>query len=1022
MIPEEVTLSNFLSYDDNGGDGYRFNFREHRLWSISGVNGAGKSTIFDAITYALFGQHRGGAQHDEELLNKNATNLECSFTFTHNAVQYRVTRTLKKRTSRNGAATYPAACQIDWYDPTNEAWREVPGTNSVRALEDFIGQLLHIDYETFVSSVLLLQGESDKLIRARPSMRFQHLASLLDLSRFRRLEDRAAERARNARDQRDLVNQRLQEHGLPSADEVNAAQQVADDAKGTYDQALTAATTERGRVERVQRFWDQSARHDELFATATTLAEAQENAARIRADAAAKRELDDFLPSLQDACDCLAAGRRADQEADAAAQAAALIDLDAAGATASAADAAVAVADAALDELSTQRRNLSQELRDLRPNLELAQRLRTADGAVESNTGVIARLNERLTELPEVDAQARRLAAIAEGKTLMQSYRDDRLVLHQTLAGRDAADLEAEKAAAEQRLAEADAALQQMRDALAADQRNMGALRGQADGARAVLKERSEAGQEGTCSRCGQPVSAQHIEKEIAACQTEVGRLEGELTQSEQSQAASQERVNSAEAALPSLRRIVSQTEAAVERSHHVAAKLAAADEDGLALLPADCQLALRGSAELLNDAVASFMKELEQRKPVERRRQDLLAAEVERDQTQRSLESQKEQQRTILETITREQAAIVTARASAIETEIADAEARENQLDERRKHCAEQQKTAQAALVSLRERKSDLDVTATARRTTASAQRDTAAKLVARIVPAYLPATRENIDALKARQSELVEADARLALLETAERELAAIRGQLAEAQANMAKIAEVDRVPLEDAEAALAAADQIAGDADRARNEARDRASALATRRKDSLDMQTQVEALDRAHRKWSRLAKLLGRGGLQLAVMKHDLAQIENLANPLLSRISGGNLRLRIEYLLGRGGVEEISFRCVDSSSTDAPLDVAFLSGGQKFRVAVALAAGIGEYAGLGGSMPSQIIDEGFGSLDDTGRVEMLDAIRDMSAHFERIIVVSHTENFRDPSLFPARYELSKEGRRICISKSV
>jgi DNA repair exonuclease SbcCD ATPase subunit len=49
-------------------------------------------------------------------------------------------------------------------------------------------------------------------------------------------------------------------------------------------------------------------------------------------------------------------------------------------------------------------------------------------------------------------------------------------------------------------------------------------------------------------------------------------------------------------------------------------------------------------------------------------------------------------------------------------------------------------------------------------------------------------------------------------------------------------------------------------------------------------------------------------------------------------------------------------------------------------------------------------------------------MLEAIRDMSQYFERIIVVSHTDSFHDPALFPARYELGKEGRKTLVTASI
>ena len=67
MIPQCVKLKGFLCYKDEQEVDFDGNAT---LWMLSGLNGSGKSSIFDAVTYAPFGHHRGGAQQAHELSNK----------------------------------------------------------------------------------------------------------------------------------------------------------------------------------------------------------------------------------------------------------------------------------------------------------------------------------------------------------------------------------------------------------------------------------------------------------------------------------------------------------------------------------------------------------------------------------------------------------------------------------------------------------------------------------------------------------------------------------------------------------------------------------------------------------------------------------------------------------------------------------------------------------------------------------------------------------------------------------------
>jgi len=101
MIPVRVLLKNFLCYAEaDNGQPIEFDFEGSPLWSISGDNGAGKSAIFDAITYTLFGEHRGGAVGDSRLIRKGADRCEVVFEFRLDGQLYRVRRTVGRAKGR----------------------------------------------------------------------------------------------------------------------------------------------------------------------------------------------------------------------------------------------------------------------------------------------------------------------------------------------------------------------------------------------------------------------------------------------------------------------------------------------------------------------------------------------------------------------------------------------------------------------------------------------------------------------------------------------------------------------------------------------------------------------------------------------------------------------------------------------------------------------------------------------------------------------------------------------------------
>jgi len=160
---------------------------------------------------------------------------------------------------------------------------------------------------------------------------------------------------------------------------------------------------------------------------------------------------------------------------------------------------------------------------------------------------------------------------------------------------------------------------------------------------------------------------------------------------------------------------------------------------------------------------------------------------------------------------------------------------------------------------------------------------------------------------------------------------------------------------------------------------------------------------------------LVRLLGKGGLQGALVNGALNAIASHANAFLQRLTGGSLRLTLEQ---RGG-DALELQAIDATCMREPRSVQVLSGSQKFRCAVAVASGIGQHAGAGG-MRSIVIDEGFGSLDASGQTLMVEELKNLSMHMDKVIVVSHLEAFADRSNFPDQILVTREGEGSRIER--
>jgi len=172
MRPTRIQLINFMSYKRADID-----LSALRTVAIVGENGAGKSTILQAVTYCLWGKVRTASHND--VVRRGTTKCSVRLDFEHDGQSYQVTR--RRDLHGNGSSDLEIAL-LDGEVP-------YPLTGpTIRETQGVINGVLGLSYDVFVSSTLLQQGEAGKFSNARPGERKDLLGQILDLGSLATIE------------------------------------------------------------------------------------------------------------------------------------------------------------------------------------------------------------------------------------------------------------------------------------------------------------------------------------------------------------------------------------------------------------------------------------------------------------------------------------------------------------------------------------------------------------------------------------------------------------------------------------------------------------------------------------------------------------------------------------------------------------------------------------------------------------------------------------------------------------------
>lgn len=287
MIPVRISIENFLSF----GPETVFTFDENEpLWVLSGPNGVGKSTVFDAITYALFGCHRGGKQEHTELIRHGANGFRIEFEFDFDGERYRVTRSRNKK----GRSVQTA----ERWNEQHREWDTLNIEDKASGLTDWVEAAIGLDYIAFTSSVLLKQGEADAFIRAKPGPKLELLKKIVQLQPFEQLSARVHEATSNRKAKCSTLQSQFSNIAVVTDDELATAEQQMRDAGEAKETASASYLAAVSLVEQGKRYRQTASRSQLLTQQLQAAEERAKRAEAIRTDYLRWNDLTRVVPVL----------------------------------------------------------------------------------------------------------------------------------------------------------------------------------------------------------------------------------------------------------------------------------------------------------------------------------------------------------------------------------------------------------------------------------------------------------------------------------------------------------------------------------------------------------------------------------------------------------------------------------------------------------------------------------------------------------------------------------------------------
>ncbi|WP_026268614.1 AAA family ATPase [Micromonospora sp. CNB394] len=252
MRPMRLDMAGFTVFRDET----TVDFTDADFFALIGPTGSGKSTVLDAICFALYGTvpRWGGARGLANALAPSATEARVRLVFESAGDRYVATRVVRRdgrgtvKTANAGLQLMPPGFDVTKLDTglsPEDLGEVVAGTPA--EMEQAVLDAVGLPYEQFTSCVVLPQGQFADFLHAKPATRQQILVNLLGLGVYESVQKKAVERAGQAEAKLEAVDKML--GGLADVDdEALAAARERVDAMRELAAAVAAAVPEWERA------------------------------------------------------------------------------------------------------------------------------------------------------------------------------------------------------------------------------------------------------------------------------------------------------------------------------------------------------------------------------------------------------------------------------------------------------------------------------------------------------------------------------------------------------------------------------------------------------------------------------------------------------------------------------------------------------------------------------------------------------------------------------------------------------